>query len=122
MRQRRDARLQDLERGVVVMVELRQLEFRQVLFIEVREREVEFLAKFRRGENRFAVNLEYLVARLQHRSEIIHERAGPIENDVTNCSHFQTVAAVYNRRTLNPLKVVAVARWAAGSGRTRSEN
>ena len=56
MRQRRNAGLQDLERGMVVVVELGQLQLGQVLLVEVGEREIELFPEFLRGENGLAVN------------------------------------------------------------------
>ena len=87
MGQRRDAGLEQLERGVVMMVQLRQRRFGQVLFVEFGEGEIEFFAEILRAERRFAVMLENFVGRFQDRIEIVDQRAGPIENDVANFGH-----------------------------------
>ena len=85
--QRRDAGLQELERGVVMVIEFRQGRFGQVLLVELGEGEIELFAELLRGEGGLAVMLEDLVGRLEDRAEIVDQRAGPIENDVADFGH-----------------------------------
>ena len=124
MGQRRNAGLEQLERGVVVVIEFRQRRFGQIFFVELGEGEIELFPEFLRGESRLALVLENLVGRFKDRIEIIHQRAGPIENHVANFGHDRNVAGVYAARTLISMAVskvftaaiCAATRWARGKG------
>ena len=86
--QRRDAGLEELEGGVVVVVEFGQGRLGQVLFIELGEGEIEFLAEFVGGERRLAVVLEDFVGGFEDGFEVVDEGAGPVEDDVAEFGHF----------------------------------
>ena len=85
--QQGDAGLQELERGVVVMVELGQRQLGQVLFVEIGEREVELFPELLGRPCWLAVLLEDFVAGFEHGTEVIDESAGPIEDDVADFGH-----------------------------------
>jgi hypothetical protein len=57
---------------------------RDVFFIEAFVGEIEFLPKGGAVEGRLAVSGENTVGGLQDRGEVIHQGAGPIENQIPN--------------------------------------
>ena len=57
---------------------------RDVLFIEAFVGEIEFLPKGGAVEGRFAVSGENTVGGLQDRGKVVHQGAGPVEDEVAD--------------------------------------